>query len=269
MAEIVGGTRVGGVAFQGLDQEFPVEHVDAHGSHGRLGIPRRGRGIDRFLVEFGDAVVVVDGHHAEAGGFVQRHLDDTHRDVSGVFLVESDHRAVVHFVNVIAGQYEHLVGRVLADQVEVLVNAVCRAEVPVLPHLLLRRDDLDELAELAAQVAPAAMDVLDQRLRLVLRHDEDLPDSGIDAVGQGEIDDTELARERGRGFGADLGQVLQSGAAAASHDHRHRAAGQLADETSGFSRFHEILLQTNEAAAGGDLFYHAAARWVQPGVLHS
>ena len=31
-----------------------------------------------------------------------------------------------------------------------------------LAHLLLRRNDLDELAELAAQVAPAALHVLDQ-----------------------------------------------------------------------------------------------------------
>ena len=63
-------------------------------------------------------------------------------------------------------------------------------------ELLLRRDDFDELAELAAQVAPAALHVLDERLRLVLGEDRDLADAGVDAVRQHEIDDAELAAER-------------------------------------------------------------------------
>jgi hypothetical protein len=47
----------------------------------------------------------------------------------------------------------------------------------VLSYLLLRGDDVDELAELAAQVAPAALHMLDQGLALVLRQQTDLSDS--------------------------------------------------------------------------------------------
>ncbi len=70
-----------------------------------------------------------------------------------------------------------------------------------LADLLLRRDDLDELAELAAQVVPAALHVLDEGMRLVLSEQADLADAGIDAVGQHEVDDAELAAERRRGLG--------------------------------------------------------------------
>ena len=50
----------------------------------------------------------------------------------------------------------------LPDLVDILIDAVRCTQVPVFAHLLLCGDNLDELAELAAQVAPAAVDVLDQ-----------------------------------------------------------------------------------------------------------
>ena len=103
------------------------------------------------------------------------------------------------------------------------------------PDLLLRRNHLDELAELAAQVAPAALDVLDQRLRLVLRQDRDLADARVHAVRQHEIDDAELAAERRRGLAAMRGEVLETLAASAGHDDRQRAARQAADVASGRS----------------------------------
>ncbi len=105
------------------------------------------------------------------------------------------------------------------------------------PRALLRRDDLDELAELAAQVTPAALDVLDQRVRLVLREHRDLADAGVDAVRQREVDDAELAAERRRRLAAILGQVPEALAAAAGHDHGQRAPGQAAEVTTGGERF--------------------------------
>ena len=82
------------------------------------------------------------------------------------------------------------VARVLAlDGVEVLVDRVGGALVPVLADPLLRRQDLDELAELLRDDAPAHADVAVQRLRLVLRGDEDAPQARVDAVAQGEVDD--------------------------------------------------------------------------------
>ena len=164
-----------------------------------------------------------------------RHLDHADGDVGALLDVIGDHRAVVHLVDVIAGQHQHVLGPQRADQIEVLVDAIGGAAIPVHADLLLRRHHVDELAELAAQVAPAALHVLDQRLALVLRHQVDLADAGIDAVGQHEVDDAELAAERGGRLAAMQRQILEPLAATAGHDHGQRAAGQAADVASGGS----------------------------------
>ncbi len=80
--------------------------------------------------------------------------------------------------------------RVLAqNRVEVLVDGVGRAEIPVLAHALLRAEDLDELAELVGDDAPSHADVTAERERFVLQGDEDLAQARIDAVAQREVDD--------------------------------------------------------------------------------
>src|SRR5450755_1091566 len=95
--------------------------------------------------------------------------------------------------------------------------------------LLLRGDQFHELAHLPAQVAPAALDMLNQRLRLVLRQNGDLTDSGVHAIRQHKVDDAELAAERRRGLAAVLGEASEALAAAPGHDYRQCTAGQSAD----------------------------------------
>ena len=125
-------------------------------------------------------------------------------------------------------------GRVMrADEIEILVHRVGGAAVPMRAGLLLRRDQFDEFPHFAAQIAPAALDVLDQRLRLVLGEHRDLADAGIDAIRQHEIDDAEFAAEGRRRLAAVLGERLEPLAAAARHDDRQGAAGQSADIASG------------------------------------
>src|SRR6202035_1967541 len=83
--------------------------------------------------------------------------------------------------------------------------------------------------------ASAVPDVLDQRLRLVLRENGDLADPGVHAVRQHEFDEAELAAEGRRRFAAMRGQITQPLAAPASHDDGERAARQAAHITSGRS----------------------------------
>ena len=148
-------------------------------------------------------------------------------------LVVRDHRTVVHFVDVIARQDQHVRRMVRPNEFQILIHRIGGAAIPVGADLLLRRNQLDELAELAAQIAPAALDVLDQRLGLVLRQHRDLTDAGIDAIRQHEIDDAELAAERRRRFAAMLRESLEALAAPSRHDHRQGAARQSADVASG------------------------------------
>ena len=148
-----------------------------------------------------------------------RHLDRRERDRGLPFLVEPQHARVVHLVDVIARQHDQ-VPRVLAhDRIQVLVDRVGRALIPVLADPLLRRQNLDELAELLRHDAPAHADVPVERQRLVLRRDEDAPQPGVDAVAQREVDDAVRAAEVHRRLGALLRQRIEPLAGAAGeHD---------------------------------------------------
>src|ERR1700758_4779740 len=109
------------------------------------------------------------------------------------------------------------------------------AAIPEGPDLLLRRDGLDELAELPAEVAPATLHVLDERLRLVLGEDGNLADAGIHAVGQDEIDDAEFPAEGGGGLASVGGQILQTLTTTTGHDDRESTARQATHVASGRS----------------------------------
>jgi hypothetical protein len=126
---------------------------------------------------------------------------------------------------VISGEHEHVLRVMRVHDVDVLVHRVRGTPVPVAARLLLRGNHFDEFAELAAHVTPAAMDVLDQRLRLVLREHRDLADPGVHAVRQHEVDDAEFAPEWRRRFGAVLGEAFEALATSTRHDDRERAAG--------------------------------------------
>ena len=158
-------------------------------------------------------------------------------------LMEAQHPRVVHLVDVIAGQDDQ-VARILADdRVEVLVDRVGRALIPVLADALLRRQDLDELAELLRDDAPAHADVAVERQRLVLRGDEDAPQPRVDAVAQREIDDAVRAAEVDRRLGAILRQREQPLAG---------AAGEHDDEAvveKGRHRRSQLLRSTTRAGA--------------------
>ena len=135
--------------------------------------------------------------------------------------VRLQHLPVIHLVDVIAGQDDD-VARVLAgDRIEVLIDGVGRALVPVLADALLRRDDLDELAELLRHDAPALPDVPVERERFVLRGDEDAPEAGVEAVAEDEVDDAVRPAEVDGRLGAFLRQRKEPFAdPAREHDHQ-------------------------------------------------
>src|SRR5690606_9459248 len=102
----------------------------------------------------------------------------------------------------------------------------------------LRGQQLHEFAEFAAQKAPAALDVLDQRVRLVLGEHPHAADARVHAVGQRKVDDAKLPAERNRRLGAPVGQVLQTRPPAAGEYQRQRIARQTADEAFGVHHAH-------------------------------
>ncbi|HRP23222.1 MAG TPA: hypothetical protein PLC66_04530 [Thauera sp.] len=71
-------------------------------------------------------------------------------------------------------------------------------------------------------------------MRLVLGDDADSAQARVRAVGQGEVDDAELAAEVPRGLGAHVGEVAQARAASAGEHQGEGAAGDPAALVAGF-----------------------------------
>ena len=143
-------------------------------------------------------------------------------------------RLVVHLVDMVAGQDDHVFGPVGLDDVDVLVDRVGGALVPLgLGDALARRQDVEALVALGAEEVPAALQVADQAVRLVLGGDADPADAGVERVGQREVDDPRLAAEIDRGLGAPVGQLVEARAAAAGQHIGHGVARQGAGTVDG------------------------------------
>ena len=251
-AEIVLRQRFVRIADQLLVEEHRVEHVDAHAREGDVGASGDRLRMRRLFLEARDPSCRIDLHDAQRRGVGERHLDAGDRHVGVARGVVDQHPRVVHLVDVVAGQHEHVLGRVAAQQIEVLVDRVGGALVPVRSDALLGGQELDEIVEAAVEERPAPLHMANQALRLVLRADAHAPDAGIHAVRQREVDDAELAAERHRGLGPPVGQRAQPRAAAAGEDQRERVVRQPRTRRAGsLVLVHELAVTRTLLGAHG------------------
>ena len=229
LAEVVRRGGLARVPPQLVVEEAGVEDVDAHAGQRPVGPVRHAGRVVRLLDEVLDAVLAVDPHHPEGHRLLARHLDAAHRHVGPGPDVLLEHRPVVHLVDVVAGQHDDVLDRVALDDLEVLEHRVGGALVPlVLGHLLAGREDVEALVALGAQEGPAALEVADQAVGLVLRRHADAADAGVERVGEREVDDPGGAAEVHRRLGAAVGQLPQPRAAAAGQHERQRVAREAA-----------------------------------------
>ena len=124
--------------------------------------------------------------------------------------MRGEERAVVHLVNMIARQDQHLRGAVRTNDVEVLVDGVGCASVPLATDALRRRQHLDEFLAAQLKPGPAVHEVTNQRVRLVLRQHADAANARIEAVRQREVDDAVLATEEYRRLCSPVRQFVQA-----------------------------------------------------------
>ena len=101
----------------------------------------------------------------------------------------------------VAGKNQHVLGLLGADGINILINRVGRALIPLVADPLHGRQDFDELAHLAAQNVPAFADMAVERERLVLGEDVNAAQVGVQAVGKRDVDDAIDAAESDCGLG--------------------------------------------------------------------
>src|SRR5258708_5023779 len=233
IAEVVGRAGVFRVLEQDGQQHVRVEDVHAHGAGDHLRVVRRARlGGGGFFLKAGDAAGAVNLQHAETVALAGIDEDGGQSNVSSSGEVLVQHQFVIHLVNVVAGEHQHVLGLYAADGIDVLIDGVGGAQVPVVAHALHGRQDLNELAQLSGHHrAPAFADMTVERKRLVLGEDVDPAQVRVDAVGKSDVDNAVVAAKGDRRVGPVPGQGIEAlaGAACQQYSQRvfHRFLGKL------------------------------------------
>ena len=216
-AHVVIGVVVVGVSPNGVDQDFGGENVVAHRDERLLGIIGRARRIGRFLHELPDLTGLVGVDTAESARLRPRHPDPGDGHPSATVDVELHHLLRIHPVHMVGPEHHDVVGVLVVDEVQRLVDGIGRTGVPARPEALLGRHRSDVLPRQATQ-PPVLGDVPVQGVRLVLGQHADPQIAGVHQVGQHEIDESVGATEGDRGLGPVRGQRVKAFALAPGQD---------------------------------------------------
>src|SRR5229473_1873381 len=218
LAKVVAGLGILGVREEDRNQQVRIEDVDAHRSIAMSRAMRRLLRDCGLLLKADDAPILVGFNHTEllgsqGGGY----FDGCDGDVGAGVAVLLEHAAVIHFVDVIAGEDKNEFRALAADGVDVLVDRVGGALIPLLRDAHLRREDFDVVAE-AGERRPASANVAVKAESLVLGEDENAAEIRIDAVREGDVDDAIESAERNSGFGAVASERPEALALASSKE---------------------------------------------------
>ena len=216
-----------------VDEAVAIEEINAHARHQRATEcrnplsfdPRRvgphhvelGRPL-RLFEEALDPALAVDPHDPKRRRRRLVHRDPRDRDIGVAGHVRGEHVGVVHPVELVAREDQHVPNVGLLDVAEVLPNRVGRALVPagVVGRLLGREDFHESAVERIKRVRPA--DVAVEAHGVELRKHVNALHAAVDAIGERHVDDAVLARQRDCRFGAVAGQRKEPRAAASAEN---------------------------------------------------
>ena len=121
----------------------------------------------------------------------------------------------------------------MTDDVQVLIDGIGCAAIPLATDALRRRQYLDEFAFGGTRLEPrpTVQEVPDQRVCFVLCEYADAPDTGVQAIGERKIDNAILAAEMQPGLGAPVGKFVQPRALSTGEDKCQCVTGQATDKS--------------------------------------
>ena len=103
----------------------------------------------------GDAVACIDIENTKLVGFMNGHGNTANGKVRASFDMEANHLAVVHFVDMVCCKNDNIFWVCFFDDINILVDGICGAFVPVFINSLLWWKYFDILIELGAEEIPA------------------------------------------------------------------------------------------------------------------
>ena len=136
-------------------------------------------------------------------------------------LVVVQHLVVVHLVNVVAGEDEDIFRVVHVDEVDVLIDGVRGALVPgaLLAGAQIGGQHMDAAVRFVQVPGLAVAQIGVELHGAVLGQYAYRINAGVDAVGQGKVNDPVLGAEGDGGFCHVAGQRVQPGALSAGQQH--------------------------------------------------
>ena len=156
----------------------------------------------RFFFKLGDPSVPVGNHDAETAGFLDGygHTGDGH--VGFVGLVVIQHYFIIHLVDMIAGQDQHIIRVVHLHVRQVLENGVGRTGIPVGVLLGLIGRENGNAAHISVQIPwNTNSDMGIQTKGLILCQNAYRINSRVDTVAERKVDDAIFSAECHRRFG--------------------------------------------------------------------
>ena len=78
--------------------------------------------------------------------------------------MESQHVAVIHFVDMISGQNHYILGVVKPDKIDILINRIGGSGVPIITKAFLSGNAFDKLIKFRTQQLPPPHYMTNQRL---------------------------------------------------------------------------------------------------------
>ena len=207
------------IGAQLLEEEGPGETVDPHRCQAHSGLAGKLRWLRRLLAELEDPRGGIDSHRPKLSRRADRHGERRDGDIRTGVVVGGHKRAIVHLVDMVAGEDDDESRRGHLEGVDVLENRIGGAEIPTLVDALLRRENVEELAEVTTEIAvPTEHEVPIEAHGLVLREHLHPTQPAVDAVGEGEVDDPVGAAEGDGWLGPVAGERIESGPLPPSQD---------------------------------------------------
>jgi len=197
----------------------------------------------RVFLEVDDPPVFVRDQDSEARRLVPRYRlhRDRHRSIS--LPVPGNHRSIVHRIDVVSSEDQHVTVRATSDIEEVMINRICCTAIPPRGRAAeVRLENDHATAPFPIEIPGATMaDMLVQRVRPVLRKHGNVVQAGIHTVAQREIDDPIFAAEWNGGLGTLAREDGESFSLTTRQDHdgdiAHRAPPPVLDR---FPVYHSL-----------------------------
>ncbi len=225
-------------ALEHLQQHILAEDIDAHagqGAPGALGL----------LFKALQAVIRPDVDNAEAVGLVG--VDPAHGqgDLGLVLDVLADHGPIVHEVDVVPGQDQHMLLVLHLHKVQVAAHGVRGALLPAAIGAAGVGLQQTHAPGGPVQIPGLAdADVIVEAAGLVLGQHGHIIDVAVDAVAQGKVDNPKLAAEMHRRLRPDFCQNAHAGAGAPGHDHCHCVCHSLCPRYETISQSPNLKIST-------------------------